>query len=825
MHHLPQCGSPRTCAPEASGSPAKVEMMVRKRSTKAALLPAAMNSFQVNTGPFIALVLLSLGAFGFPVAGRATDYYVDTSNPAASDANPGSAASPWKTISKANQTLVAGDTAYIKHGTYSDYVAPVNSGTASSLITYRNFSNDVVVVQNAAYGIHLDGKSRIAVQGITFTNLDAMMILENKANNNVIAYCTFVHMRTFSSYCGSRIWLLASSNWVHHCTFAQWGECSGGVAGGGVLEIGFDDGDSTYPGNYNLIENYTLYDGGHHTLGVHGNHNVIRNNYSYNTVWTAGKGERTLYLNGYAAYCQRNLIENNRFGYSYVPCDTWGAPGTQISTPLNIFRRNYFFYNNLSGIQFSTTDNYHAGPNSNYVYHNTFMGNGWQLDGGSDDQQRSQIGFQNWSTSFTVKSNVIKNNLFYDAPRVYGYNSASASDQTFANNYNGDASGNPLFLNATNVTSPIIPANPADTNYPNLAVQTNSPVIDAGGALTTITSASGSGTALVVADANYFMDGWGIVQGDRIQLLGSTQTARITAVNYATRTVTVDTNLVWTQNQGIALPYNGNAPDIGAYESGSAPASTNSGPPVVTTVASLTVGYPTNSVALRSSASDPAGRPLTISWTQLDGPAPASFSVTNQTNTVVTVAVSGDYSFRVSASNGSDTSSADTTVTFAPDPNALSFQATNGTIASPFTVQNGYIVQSVLTTTVTNGGRAAYAFTLPVRGNYIVLALVSAPDESANSFFANIDAEPVDPDMIWDVPVTSGFETRAISWRGTGDSAISQFSPKFFNLSAGAHTLIIRGREAGAELAQVQVCRAIAKAPLPPANLRVISGL
>ncbi len=823
MNPLPMWRSPEIAAPCRANALAETETAERKLSTQAArFLP--MKSSRVNRERFIRFLLLAMAACGLLAAARAADYYVDTGNSSASDANPGTASSPWKTIAKANQTLVAGDTVYLKRGSYPDYVAPVNSGALNKLISYRNFSNDVVLVQNAAYGIHLDGKSRISVQGITFTNLDAMMILENKANNNLIAYCTFIHMRNFSSYCGSRIWLLSSSNWVHHCTFAQWGECSGGVAGGGVLEIGFDDGDSTYPGNYNLIENCTIYDGGHHTLGVHGNHNIIRNNYSYNTVWTAGKGERTLYLNGYAAYCQRNLIENNRFGYAYVPCDTWGAPGTQISTPLNIFRRNYFYYNNLSGIQFSTTDNYHAGPNSNYVYNNTFMGNGWQTDGGSDDQQRSQIGFQNWSTSFTVKSNVIKNNLFYDAPRVYGYNSALASDQTFANNYNGDASGNPLFINATNVTSPIIPANPGDTNYPNLAVQTNSPVIDAGGALTTLTSASGSGTTFVVADANYFMDGWGIVPGDLIQLLGTPQTARITSINYATRTITVDTNLVWTQNQGITLPYSGNAPDIGAYESGAAPVSTNSGPPIVTTVASLTVGFPTNSVALRASAVDPASLPLTISWAQLDGPVPASFSVTNQTNTVVTAGVSGVYSFRVTASDATASSSADTTVTFGPDPNALNFQATNGTIASPFTVQTGYIVQNVLTTTVTNGGRAAYIFNLPVRGNYVVLGVVNAPDDSANSFFVNIDAEPVDPVMIWDVPVTSGFEARAVCWRGTGDSATSQFCPKYFSLAAGAHTLIIRGREAGAELSQLQVCQAIAVAPPPPTNLHVVTG-
>jgi hypothetical protein len=507
---------------------------------------------------FAAICALAMNA-------SAAVYYVEGNNGSANDSNSGTASAPWKTISKANSTLVAGDTVFIKQGVYSTYIAPAASGASGRPITYQNYSNDVVSIQNTTYGVWLSGKSWIVVKGISCTNLDHMMIIENSANHNEIANCNFVGTRNLSTYCGSRIWMLSSYNWIHQCVFGQWGYCSGGVATGGVLEIGFDDGDSTYPGNYNLIEYCTIYSGGHHTLGVHGNHNVIRSNYTYNAVWTNGKGERTLYMNGYSAYCQRNLVEGNRIGYSYVPCDTWGAPGSQISSEWNIFRKNYYFYNNLSAIQFSTTDNYHPnGPNHNYVYNNTFMHNGWQTDNGQDDQQRSQIGFQNWSTSFTVKYNVIKNNLFYDAPRPYGYNGALASDQTFANNYNGDSSGNPLFVNATSTSG-----SPTDLSYPNLSLMPTSPAIDRGGALTTITSPGGTGTSFIVADAAYFMDGWGIVQGDVIQLMGTTQKPRITSVNYSTQTITVDSAVTWTQNQGICLPYQGTAPDAGAFEYGS----------------------------------------------------------------------------------------------------------------------------------------------------------------------------------------------------------------------------------------------------------------
>ncbi len=42
----------------------------------------------------------------------------------------------------ANTNAAAGDTVYIKAGTYNSYIAPVNSGTsAANTITYRNYRN------------------------------------------------------------------------------------------------------------------------------------------------------------------------------------------------------------------------------------------------------------------------------------------------------------------------------------------------------------------------------------------------------------------------------------------------------------------------------------------------------------------------------------------------------------------------------------------------------------------------------------------------------------------------------------------------------------
>jgi hypothetical protein len=132
--------------------------------------------------------------------------------------------------------------------------------------------------------------------------------------------------------------------------------------------------------------------------------------------------------------------------------------------------------------------------------------------------------------------------------------------------------------------------------------------------------------------------------------------------------------------------------------------------------------------------------------------------------------------------------------------------AASGEITAPFILTNGYIYQSIQTTTVTNGGRAAYNFTIAQTGTYVVQTTVNAPNDGANSFFVNIDAEPQSPTMIWDIfPFTSGFEQRTVSWRGTGSDTNNQYIPEVFTLTAGPHQLIIRGREAYPELQDMTI--------------------
>ncbi len=85
-------------------------------------------------------------------------YFVDIGHSAASDDNPGTEALPWKTISKAAATLKAGETVYVKNGTYVEEscpssgtpsAAPANSGTPGNYIAFRAYPGHKPLVTNS----------------------------------------------------------------------------------------------------------------------------------------------------------------------------------------------------------------------------------------------------------------------------------------------------------------------------------------------------------------------------------------------------------------------------------------------------------------------------------------------------------------------------------------------------------------------------------------------------------------------------------------------------------------------------------------------------
>ena len=97
------------------------------------------------SSPILPVETRSFGAY--KAVPQSATYYV---SPTGSDANPGTANQPWRTIQKAADTLIAGDTVYIKSGTYSEQVVPKNSGNADNYITYAVYPGDTATIDGSS---------------------------------------------------------------------------------------------------------------------------------------------------------------------------------------------------------------------------------------------------------------------------------------------------------------------------------------------------------------------------------------------------------------------------------------------------------------------------------------------------------------------------------------------------------------------------------------------------------------------------------------------------------------------------------------------------
>lgn|GEM_PF-878854 len=143
-----------------------------------------------------------------------------------------------------------------------------------------------------------------------------------------------------------------------------------------------------------------------------------------------------------------------------------------------------------------------------------------------------------------------------------------------------------------------------------------------------------------------------------------------------------------------------------------------------------------------------------------------------------------------------------------------SFEAEACQITSPFTLHNGVVSQAVETTDPAQGGKLLCPFSVPAMGKYVVKVVLHAPEVGSNSLFMNIDAEPTSPTMIWDItPLTTALAERTASWRGNGSSTTNQFVPKVFDLAAGMHQLVIRGREADVQIDRIEIVAYMPTAP------------
>ena len=510
-------------------------------------------------------VIIMLLVFLVASTAHGAVYYVN--GVSGDDENPGTIGQPWKTIHKANVTLQAGDTVYIRGGTYNvgsslnwdgstatQGINPSNSGTSmDARITYSVYPGEVVTLQaihdrdpvTYSRGIYIDGKDYIHVTGYNPSDPDARNLILKEMREpiqvrgtcgaatseyNEIDHVEAVGPQLDYTYQGSAISHCASYNYFHHNTIHEMGFYSTSLDGGAGFEIGMEnEWDTT---NNNVLENNHFYHGGHHCLGIFGRNNVVRNNKIHNDRWYYYEprdkyyGYRAMYLASFATQYdlhKQNVIENNSIHHSGISVrSASGVSLVMLSQPENIVRYNQFFAGGLVGIFINVKPT--EINNKNHIYNNTFFANGYGestyniggvFRGGICIYKREDEGER-------LQYHVIKNNLFYKNQRAYSGKGSSIAVVdpdgdayvTVENNWDDYyEEGDPCFINEGPYSDPSLSdpyfeaSDPLSTTVPDLRLQATSPCIDAGGHLTTASNSGSSSTNLTVNDALYFQDG------------------------------------------------------------------------------------------------------------------------------------------------------------------------------------------------------------------------------------------------------------------------------------------------------------------------------
>jgi len=313
------------------------------------------------------LIILAIFSISFASHALATTYYVSTSG---NDSNPGTFSSPWRTIQKAANTMVAGDTVIVNAGTYNERASETTSGSSGNLITYA--TNGTVFCQGFSITgnyVKIDGfnienvgctweggiyisSDYVAVENCTVTEAGYRgMLLSGTADYCTVRDCTFIRCGHHGIDVGGSSHLI-ENNEVYD-TRCKIGSCSSGDADG----MHFFGTGHTFRGNY-----------------IHGI--SFENNPGYSPHIDAWQTWTYTDSGGVGKNC---VFEKN---FVYLPADPYdssksvcgwmlgGAQNITIKNNIVHAHRGIHLYVNEGGDD----------PGELHVYNNTFLGNlDWSL--------------------------------------------------------------------------------------------------------------------------------------------------------------------------------------------------------------------------------------------------------------------------------------------------------------------------------------------------------------------------------------------------------------------------------------------------------------
>lgn len=128
-------------------------------------------------------------------------------------------------------------------------------------------------------------------------------------------------------------------------------------------------------------------------------------------------------------------------------------------------------------------------------------------------------------------------------------------------------------------------------------------------------------------------------------------------------------------------------------------------------------------------------------------------------------------------------------------PTFIRFEAENGVLSGPFRIEAKDSAGGI---TVPNGvsgsAEARYTVNVEKSGTYVLWGRTIAPTPDDDSFFVSVDGGS---EALWDTPISTRWTWSKVSNRG-------EYNARQYYLSAGTHTVVVRSRENGVWLEEMQ---------------------
>ena len=436
-------------------------------------------------------------------------------------------------------------------------------------------NHKLIGADKTQYHIKLEGRSYITVRNMEFFHGDRI----SDANNAHYITLENNHFKNFRNT-GMTI-NNSSSYWIIRGNYFQ------GIGGinthaGDVIWIGSQSGpDKKTSAHHILIEDNVFRYSGHNAISTQysAHHNVIRHN-DFDLAWgklTQGNGSFETW--------EHNLIRGSARA-SELRLQHRADHGTHSFAHKGTIYRFNKTWQNANGLAISQNRGHHA--YGGVAYHNVIYGNigdqhsssgvhvpksttrGWHLVNNiiANCQRTTAIGktanhncvsFSKWNNSTDMR-NInprIENNIIFSdqSSSVWNGDTVANAQNRFPHFFRNNLQTAPLFVNPT-------------ADNPDFRLQAGSPAIDAGRFLTFTTNSGNNEKVVKVENAYFFMDGYGIVDGDMIKI-GDNEPVRIESINYRSQELTLENALSWwNEGDGVSFDYKGRAPDIGLHEYG-----------------------------------------------------------------------------------------------------------------------------------------------------------------------------------------------------------------------------------------------------------------